>query len=330
MSTELATTNGDGTITTIEHSAPAMDLTSMQRWAKVFIESGLFKGTTNAAQRADIAKAVVKIQYGQELGLPPFAAMNGIDIIDGRPAPGAGLIAALIKRDPRYNYRVLEASAKGVTIEWTEDGQVVGETSFTVEDAERAGLTKKFNWKSYPEDMCFARALTRGARRFCGDVFLGSVYVAEELEPVEKPQNFGGGHDALPAEDDSTESEDQVIDVDVAEVQPEPIADSDSDATDSEEERPISAGDIAVMIRTAGDVTTLTPLWRSIHDEDVPEGSRRSLSASWATAVCEVGTADQLNRIIDKLIGEFSADENASSVVDLLSSAAEAKLAEAA
>ena len=205
--TDLATTNGNGTALTTAETA--MDLTSMQRWAKVFIESGLFKGTTNAAQRADIAKAVVKIQYGQELGLPPFASMNGIDIIDSRPAPGAGLIAALIKRDPRYNYRVIEASAIGVTLEWTEDGQTVGTTSFTVEDAERASLNKKFNWKSYPEDMCFARALTRGARRFCGDVFLGAVYVAEELEAVEQPPNFGGVHDQLPESDVSPDAEEE-------------------------------------------------------------------------------------------------------------------------
>ena len=52
--TDLTPTNGNGTALTTAETA--MDLTSMQRWAKVFIESGLFKGTTNAAQRADIAK----------------------------------------------------------------------------------------------------------------------------------------------------------------------------------------------------------------------------------------------------------------------------------
>ena len=141
---------------------------------------------------------MVKIQYGQELGLPPFAAMNGIDIIDGRPAPGAGLIAALIKRDPRYDFRILEATPEGATLEWTDAGQAIGTTSFTTADAERANLIGKYNWKNYPEDMCFARALTRGARRFCADIFLGAVYVAEELESVDVPQNFGGIHDQPP------------------------------------------------------------------------------------------------------------------------------------
>lgn len=168
--------------------APAhgLDLEGIQRWARVFIESGLFKGTTNQ-QRADLAKAIVKIQYGQELGIPPFAAMNGIDIIDGRPAPGAGLTAALVKRSERYDYRVVRSDMEGCDLAWFENGEQIGASSFTIEEAKAAGLAGKRNWQFYPADMCFSRALTRGARRFCPDLFLGSVYVADELEPSPGP-----------------------------------------------------------------------------------------------------------------------------------------------
>ncbi|NJO31398.1 MAG: recombinase RecT [Richelia sp. SL_2_1] len=45
-----------------------------------------------------------------------------------------------------------------------------------------AGLLGKDNWKKWPSDMMFARALTRGARRYCPDVFGGPAYTKEELE----------------------------------------------------------------------------------------------------------------------------------------------------
>ena len=54
---------------------------------KAFAESGMFPDIKSAAQ------AVVKIQAGAEIGIPPFAAMSGIHIIQGKPTIGAGLIA---------------------------------------------------------------------------------------------------------------------------------------------------------------------------------------------------------------------------------------------
>ena len=38
------------------------------------------------------------------------------------------------------------------------------------------------NWKNYPRNMLFARAMTNGARWFCPDVYCG--YAEEELEGV--------------------------------------------------------------------------------------------------------------------------------------------------
>lgn len=155
--------------------APMMPLEEITRWADVFVKSGMFKDAKG------IAQAVVKIQAGQELGLPPFAAMRGFDVIEGKPAPNAGLTAALIKRSGRYSYTVVQSDATACTIEWTEGGRVCGRTSFTIDEAKAAGLAGRGPWKAYPQDMLFARALTRGARRFCADVFMGSVYTPEEL-----------------------------------------------------------------------------------------------------------------------------------------------------
>lgn len=157
----------------------SMDLDEIQRWGKVFLASGIFGGQGDQQQK--MAQAVIKIQYGQELGLPPFAAMDGIDIIDGKPAPNAGLTAALIKRSGKYDFRIEKSDDRGCSLSWTEYGVYVGESWFTEDDARAADLLRKTNWQKYPVDMYFSRALTRGARRFCADLFLGSVYTPEEL-----------------------------------------------------------------------------------------------------------------------------------------------------
>ena len=48
--------------------------------------------------------------------------------------------------------------------------------------AQAAGLTGKDNWKKYPSDMLFARAISRGARRFAPGIFGGSpVYTPDEM-----------------------------------------------------------------------------------------------------------------------------------------------------
>lgn len=152
-----------------------LNLAEIRQWAEVFVASGMFKDSR------DVAKAIVKIQAGQELGLPPFAAMRGFDVIEGKPAPNAGLTCALVRRSGRYDYRVTRSDATACVIEWTDGGRVIGESSFTLEEAKAAGLASKQVWRAYASDMLFARALTRGARRFCADVFLGSVYTPEEL-----------------------------------------------------------------------------------------------------------------------------------------------------
>lgn len=154
---------------------PSLGLDEIQRWAKVFVDSGMFKDSKS------IAQAIVKIQAGQELGLPPFAAMRGFDVIEGKPAPNAGLTSALVRRSGRYDYRVTRSDNVACELEWLDHGRSIGSSAFTMDEAKAAGLASKQVWRAYASDMLFARALTRGARRFCADVFLGSVYTPEEL-----------------------------------------------------------------------------------------------------------------------------------------------------
>lgn len=149
---------------------------TLQRAALALYKSGFFTDAKSEAQ------AIVKVMAGAELGLPPFASMTGIHIIQGKPALGANVIATLVKNDGRYNYRPIQHDQEVCMIEWFENGHKVGEAGFTMTEAKIAGLTNKENWKKYPSDMLFARAITRGARRFAPGIFGGSpIYTPDEL-----------------------------------------------------------------------------------------------------------------------------------------------------
>jgi hypothetical protein len=152
------------------------DFDGLQRAAMALKASGYFKDVQSEAQ------AVVKVMAGSELGLPPFASMAGIHVIQGKPVLGANVIATLVKNDPRYNYHIKQADDKTCMLTWYEDGVEVGEAGFTIQEAQNAGLTGKDNWKKYTSDMLFARAISRGARRFAPGIFGGSpVYTPDEM-----------------------------------------------------------------------------------------------------------------------------------------------------
>jgi hypothetical protein len=66
-------------------------------------------------------------------------------------------------------------------IDFFEMGEKLGTSRWTIEEAKRANLLKRDTWKSYPADLLFARALTRGIRRYCPDLLMGAAYTPEEL-----------------------------------------------------------------------------------------------------------------------------------------------------
>lgn len=146
---------------------------------QVLAQSGYFTDAKTQAQ------AVTKILYGQEMGISAIASLVGIHIIQGKPAPSAGLIASVIRRSTAYDYRVLTHTDDECSIEFVYRGERAGVSTFTMADARRAGLpsTNKV-WTQYPRNLLFARAMSNGARWYCADIFGGVVYTPEELGAV--------------------------------------------------------------------------------------------------------------------------------------------------
>lgn len=155
---------------------PLADINSI---AKTFADSGLFADAKSASA------AMVKIYAGQEIGIPPFSAMSGIHVIQGKPVMGAGILASRVKGSGKYDYRVVEHNEKVCNIDFFQlggnDPVKIGNSTFTIEDAKKAG-TK--NLDKFPKNMLFARAISNGVKWYTPDIFAGPVYVPEEMPQV--------------------------------------------------------------------------------------------------------------------------------------------------
>lgn len=156
--------------------------------AKLFAESGMFVDAKSMAQ------AFVKIAAGKEIGIPAFAAMSGIHIIQGKPALGAGLMAGCVKGSPKYDYKVTKLDETECSITFTtKQGAILGVSSFTLADAKKA-QTK--NLDKFPKNMLFARAMSNGVKWYCPDVFTMPVYTPEEMGDTNFTEDIT--HEELP------------------------------------------------------------------------------------------------------------------------------------
>lgn len=159
----------------------ADELDTIQRTGRMLAASGYFDAKGDSAQ--SIAMMATKIMAGREMGFGPFASVNGVHIISGKPSVGANLMAAAVKGNGRYDYRVREMTDKVCKIEFFQRNgdklESLGVSEFNATDATKAG-TK--NMDKFPRNMLFARAMSNGVRWYCPDVFNGNaVYVPEEL-----------------------------------------------------------------------------------------------------------------------------------------------------
>ena len=161
--------------------ASDVNVDELYRVGKMLALSGYFdaKGNSDTA----IAQICTKILAGREIGFGPFASVNGIHIIQGRPSVSANLMAAAVKSHPMYDYRVRTMTDKECSIEFLQRNgdkwESIGVSTFTADDARKA-QTK--NMDKYARNMLFARAMSNGVRWYVPDCFDGNtVYVPEEL-----------------------------------------------------------------------------------------------------------------------------------------------------
>ncbi len=187
---------------TVRADALPTSLEEVRGMAEAFVKSGMFSDTKQLAQ------AIVKIQAGRELGLPPVYSMQNINLIRDRLTTSANTMAMLVKKSGKYNYRIREHTELTCSIAFFEDGKEVGVSIFSMEDAKRANLVKPDSgWVKFPRAMLFSRAISQGARIYAPDA-IGGVYTDEEIRSIPpRPEEDSTGRIVEPVTEPEPEQE---------------------------------------------------------------------------------------------------------------------------
>ena len=152
----------------------SMSIADLRTLAGDFAKSGYF------ADAREMVQAVVKIQAGLEMGLPPVYSMTKIYIVKGKVMVSAEAMGALIKRTNRYDYTVKDLTDEQCILVFTDNGKEVYTSKFTMKDAQRADLVKgDSGWTKWPRAMLMSKALSQGARIVCPHVIAGAYTPAD-------------------------------------------------------------------------------------------------------------------------------------------------------
>ncbi len=166
-------------------------------------------------------QAMAIMLKGQELRVPPMYSLSNIVIVQGKPSCSAELMLALIQRDfGQRAMRVKDSTDISCTVEYRLDGwDDIQSYTFTIKQAEQAGLFKNAVWKSYPAAMLRARCISAVARMaFPGSI--GGMCVPGELGEAVTVTSDG--------EIVSTATVSRTIDIETGEIAaPAPVADFD-------------------------------------------------------------------------------------------------------
>lgn len=141
-------------------------------------------GFVPRALQGNPAGVVAAILYGDELGLGPMQSLAKISVIEGKPSLSAEAQRALILA-AGHELWIEEATITKVTVSGRRAGsERTSSVTWTLDDAKRANLAGKANWRLYPRQMLTARATADLARAIFADV-IGGLAATEELEDVD-------------------------------------------------------------------------------------------------------------------------------------------------
>lgn len=178
----------------VEYEPPTpVEVNARRRWVELMKPAAdlakSIAGTdfVKSSIRNNPAAIAACVLYGDEVGLGPMQALAQISVIDGRPALSAEAMRALILASG-HELWVEESTVSKATIAGRRSGsQQVSRVTWTLDDARRANLGGKQNWRSYPRQMLAARATAELARLIFADA-IGGLLIVEELEEGEAPK----------------------------------------------------------------------------------------------------------------------------------------------
>ena len=156
----------------------ASELDVLMQQAKMLAPSGIIPREYQGNPPNILAAALM----GRAFGWDALTAMRMVTVIQGTASLKPEAMLALIRQRGHHVSIEPHEDGRGVTVRGKRaDNGDTAAASFTLVDAERAGLTKSQAWRNYPVDMCQWRAVARLSRSLFGDVVLGAGYVPEEI-----------------------------------------------------------------------------------------------------------------------------------------------------
>jgi hypothetical protein len=174
-------------ITQYNKSLPTeQELESYQVIAKAASSNPAWKKLGGGGSDDQVVATILSVMLlARELGISPMQAVSGgINNIQGKFEISARIMNQLIRKHG-HQIRV-KTLTNEVCIIWGKRNDTGEEmqSQYHIEDAARAGLIKDGGgWKKCPEDMLFARAISRLARRLFPDC-IGGCYVEGEIQEM--------------------------------------------------------------------------------------------------------------------------------------------------
>lgn len=138
------------------------------------------------AMRGNAPMVCAAIMYGDELGVGPMQALQGINVIRGKPSPSSELMRALVFR-AGHSIAVLTSDGQKCRVVGKRKGEQNGTViEWTIEMARAAGLPESNpTWRRYPRAMLLARATSELCRVVFPDVVKGLGHVIDDDSTAE-------------------------------------------------------------------------------------------------------------------------------------------------
>lgn len=149
----------------------------MKEQASTLVPTGFLPEAIKTPQQA-----LAIMLTGKELGLPPMQSLRGVHVIKGTPTIKPELMLALcVQRIKGFKYQFKDCDANSATFVCSRPELLEPyESTFTMDDAKRAGLTSNQSWSKYPGNMLRWRAVANALHVVAPDVLVG-VYTPEEI-----------------------------------------------------------------------------------------------------------------------------------------------------
>jgi hypothetical protein len=138
--------------------------------------------TVERARQTAVAAGAVAIVYGRSIGFAdPFAALQNIYVVNGRPGLYAAAMVAIVQAAGHEVWTEDISDTRAVVCGRRGGNERAERVSVTLDMARKAGWTRNQKYGTEPQAMLYARAASTVCRRIAQDALKGLSRSVEEL-----------------------------------------------------------------------------------------------------------------------------------------------------